>query len=198
MSLEIFHKLSWCSKSKLIDSSFSVWMCGHIFMTMILKFCSNVKLALNKVQSFFFNQNVRDKVQSCQSKRWVINDHAREHELCAIIWLWYEFSVILNRIWSRGVSIGLFKALWNHLSCKCNIITATSINNRTFPWYRNTQCIKGLWMIYFPKFMNSHPILSPQLVYLFEIDIDMQGGVITERCYGCGRCFPVCPYDKIS
>ena len=26
----------------------------------------------------------------------------------------------------------------------------------------------------------------------------MQGGVLTERCYGCGRCFPVCPYDKIS
>lgn len=26
----------------------------------------------------------------------------------------------------------------------------------------------------------------------------LQGGVITERCYGCGRCFPVCPYDKIS
>ncbi|GAB2220042.1 hypothetical protein Drorol1_Dr00007684 [Drosera rotundifolia] len=24
-----------------------------------------------------------------------------------------------------------------------------------------------------------------------------RGGVITERCYGCGRCFPVCPYDKI-
>ncbi|XP_042503611.1 uncharacterized protein LOC122080818 isoform X2 [Macadamia integrifolia] len=24
-----------------------------------------------------------------------------------------------------------------------------------------------------------------------------QGGVITERCYGCGRCIPVCPYDKI-
>ncbi|XP_077218656.1 uncharacterized protein LOC143852820 isoform X2 [Tasmannia lanceolata] len=24
-----------------------------------------------------------------------------------------------------------------------------------------------------------------------------QGGVITERCYGCGRCFPTCPYDKI-
>ncbi|XP_071720617.1 uncharacterized protein [Rutidosis leptorrhynchoides] len=23
-------------------------------------------------------------------------------------------------------------------------------------------------------------------------------GVITERCYGCGRCFPVCPYDKIK
>ncbi|KAK6913688.1 4Fe-4S ferredoxin-type, iron-sulfur binding domain [Dillenia turbinata] len=23
------------------------------------------------------------------------------------------------------------------------------------------------------------------------------GGVITERCYGCGRCFPFCPYDKI-
>lgn len=26
----------------------------------------------------------------------------------------------------------------------------------------------------------------------------MQGGVLTERCYGCGRCFPICPYDKIS
>ncbi|XP_058076884.1 uncharacterized protein LOC131225376 isoform X2 [Magnolia sinica] len=25
-----------------------------------------------------------------------------------------------------------------------------------------------------------------------------QQGVITERCYGCGRCLPVCPYDKIS
>ncbi|KAK9288812.1 hypothetical protein L1049_017277 [Liquidambar formosana] len=25
----------------------------------------------------------------------------------------------------------------------------------------------------------------------------LTGGVITERCYGCGRCFPVCPYDKI-
>ncbi|KAL6897944.1 hypothetical protein ACP4OV_006903 [Aristida adscensionis] len=23
------------------------------------------------------------------------------------------------------------------------------------------------------------------------------GGVITERCYGCGRCLPVCPYDRI-
>ncbi|KAL8205054.1 hypothetical protein R6Q57_010677 [Mikania cordata] len=23
-------------------------------------------------------------------------------------------------------------------------------------------------------------------------------GVITERCYGCGRCFPVCPFDKIK
>uniref|UniRef100_A0A6N2MTH7 4Fe-4S ferredoxin-type domain-containing protein n=1 Tax=Salix viminalis TaxID=40686 RepID=A0A6N2MTH7_SALVM len=23
------------------------------------------------------------------------------------------------------------------------------------------------------------------------------GGVINERCYGCGRCSPVCPYDKI-
>lgn len=25
----------------------------------------------------------------------------------------------------------------------------------------------------------------------------MRGGVLTERCYGCGRCIPVCPYDKI-
>ncbi|XP_034686372.1 uncharacterized protein LOC117914953 isoform X1 [Vitis riparia] len=26
----------------------------------------------------------------------------------------------------------------------------------------------------------------------------LKGGVITKCCYGCGRCFPVCPYDKIS
>ncbi|KAL8139698.1 hypothetical protein V2J09_005719 [Rumex salicifolius] len=25
-----------------------------------------------------------------------------------------------------------------------------------------------------------------------------QRGVITERCYGCGRCSPVCPYEKIG
>ncbi|KAJ6718533.1 PHOTOSYSTEM I IRON-SULFUR CENTER-RELATED [Salix purpurea] len=25
----------------------------------------------------------------------------------------------------------------------------------------------------------------------------LKGGVINERCYGCGRCSPVCPYDKI-
>ncbi|GKV45021.1 hypothetical protein SLEP1_g52152 [Rubroshorea leprosula] len=27
---------------------------------------------------------------------------------------------------------------------------------------------------------------------------EQKSGVITERCYGCGRCFPVCPYDKIG
>ncbi|XP_057430951.1 uncharacterized protein LOC130723831 isoform X2 [Lotus japonicus] len=26
---------------------------------------------------------------------------------------------------------------------------------------------------------------------------NLKDGVITERCYGCGRCLPVCPYDKI-
>ncbi|CAA0829400.1 Unknown protein [Striga hermonthica] len=25
-----------------------------------------------------------------------------------------------------------------------------------------------------------------------------KGGVLLERCYGCGRCLPVCPYDKIK
>ncbi|KAL3321462.1 hypothetical protein AABB24_039208 [Solanum stoloniferum] len=24
-----------------------------------------------------------------------------------------------------------------------------------------------------------------------------KGGVLADRCYGCGRCLPVCPYDKI-
>ncbi|KAG2624781.1 hypothetical protein PVAP13_3KG174300 [Panicum virgatum] len=27
--------------------------------------------------------------------------------------------------------------------------------------------------------------------------IPYMGGVLTERCYGCGRCLPVCPYDRI-
>ncbi|KAJ8767439.1 hypothetical protein K2173_017483 [Erythroxylum novogranatense] len=32
----------------------------------------------------------------------------------------------------------------------------------------------------------------------FSFDtITLNGGVIADRCYGCGRCFPVCPYDKI-
>ncbi|KAL2921141.1 NADH-quinone oxidoreductase subunit I 2 [Bienertia sinuspersici] len=26
----------------------------------------------------------------------------------------------------------------------------------------------------------------------------LEGGVINERCYGCGRCLPVCPYDNIK
>ncbi|KZV47718.1 hypothetical protein F511_19431 [Dorcoceras hygrometricum] len=25
----------------------------------------------------------------------------------------------------------------------------------------------------------------------------LQGGVLAERCYGCGRCLPICPYEKI-
>ncbi|KAL9275240.1 Light dependent period A-like protein [Drosera capensis] len=33
--------------------------------------------------------------------------------------------------------------------------------------------------------------------YDSRLQKEWRGGVITERCYGCGRCFPVCPYDKI-
>ncbi|PNX96935.1 4Fe-4S ferredoxin - iron-sulfur binding protein [Trifolium pratense] len=33
--------------------------------------------------------------------------------------------------------------------------------------------------------------------YNTEASRVMKDGVITERCYGCGRCLPVCPYDKI-
>ncbi|KAL5700270.1 hypothetical protein ACHQM5_025739 [Ranunculus cassubicifolius] len=35
-------------------------------------------------------------------------------------------------------------------------------------------------------------------VHQHETQKKFKGGVITERCYGCGRCFPVCPYDKIT
>ncbi|KAF8727108.1 hypothetical protein HU200_019614 [Digitaria exilis] len=30
-----------------------------------------------------------------------------------------------------------------------------------------------------------------------QSDGKLKGGVLTERCYGCGRCLPVCPYEKI-
>ncbi|XP_042375290.1 uncharacterized protein LOC121969327 isoform X2 [Zingiber officinale] len=33
---------------------------------------------------------------------------------------------------------------------------------------------------------------------LDKLQFVIQGGVITERCYGCGRCFSSCPYDRIS
>ena len=36
------------------------------------------------------------------------------------------------------------------------------------------------------------------LFYLSMISCLVQGGVIMERCYGCGRCLSVCPYDRIS
>lgn len=43
--------------------------------------------------------------------------------------------------------------------------------------------------------------MSKYLYYFSSIEavfLLMQGGVINERCYGCGRCFPICPYDNIS
>ncbi|WVY92829.1 hypothetical protein V8G54_031917 [Vigna mungo] len=33
--------------------------------------------------------------------------------------------------------------------------------------------------------------------YNTEAPSVLKDGIITERCYGCGRCVPVCPYDKI-
>ncbi|XP_022138429.1 uncharacterized protein LOC111009602 [Momordica charantia] len=38
----------------------------------------------------------------------------------------------------------------------------------------------------------------PQLPQVASLSGVLKGGVISERCYGCGRCFPVCPYDKIK
>ncbi|KAL5097853.1 hypothetical protein RYX36_002180 [Vicia faba] len=38
---------------------------------------------------------------------------------------------------------------------------------------------------------------ASQISYNTEASRLTKDGVITERCYGCGRCLPVCPYDKI-
>ncbi|KAK7246263.1 hypothetical protein RIF29_41125 [Crotalaria pallida] len=35
------------------------------------------------------------------------------------------------------------------------------------------------------------------ILYTSEAPRVPKDGVVTERCYGCGRCLPVCPYDKI-
>ena len=48
-------------------------------------------------------------------------------------------------------------------------------------------------IIFFCVFLFS----SRASVFLHEFCL-VQGGVLTERCYGCGRCLPVCPYDRIS
>ncbi|KAI4344783.1 hypothetical protein L6164_011972 [Bauhinia variegata] len=40
-------------------------------------------------------------------------------------------------------------------------------------------------------------VVCPANAISFEGKTSHMTGVITERCYGCGRCFPVCPYDKI-
>ncbi|XP_024022290.1 uncharacterized protein LOC21387695 isoform X1 [Morus notabilis] len=39
---------------------------------------------------------------------------------------------------------------------------------------------------------------TSQLSYAANTNGGFKGGVLTERCYGCGRCFPICPYDKIN
>ncbi|XP_058727994.1 uncharacterized protein LOC131599741 [Vicia villosa] len=45
--------------------------------------------------------------------------------------------------------------------------------------------------------ISFQPNSASQISYNTEAPRVMKDGVITERCYGCGRCFPVCPYDKI-
>lgn len=47
------------------------------------------------------------------------------------------------------------------------------------------------------KYISISPLCFTICIPTFVSTL-MQGGVITERCYGCGRCLPVCPYDKIS
>ncbi|GMN55163.1 hypothetical protein TIFTF001_024287 [Ficus carica] len=39
---------------------------------------------------------------------------------------------------------------------------------------------------------------TSQISFGANSQVGFEGGVLTERCYGCGRCFPICPYDKIN
>ena len=40
--------------------------------------------------------------------------------------------------------------------------------------------------------------VCPAQAIVFERHQDNYSGVIAEKCYGCGRCIPICPYDKIN
>nr|ACG41721.1 4Fe-4S ferredoxin, iron-sulfur binding protein [Zea mays] len=42
-----------------------------------------------------------------------------------------------------------------------------------------------------------HPMVDGERTLSDPLRGKYEGGVITERCYGCGRCLPVCPYDRI-
>ncbi|PON93191.1 ABC transporter ABCE [Trema orientale] len=46
--------------------------------------------------------------------------------------------------------------------------------------------------------LEDRETMSQNLSHGATAHLGFKGGVLTERCYGCGRCFPVCPYDKIS
>ena len=88
------------------------------------------------------------------------------------------------RIWSKWVSTRLLKTMWECLSCQCYI----------YEWY--SWHIAGATAIHAILFLFSLWFLGITFCYVYGTDL--QHGVLTERCYGCGRCFPVCPYDKIS
>ena len=40
--------------------------------------------------------------------------------------------------------------------------------------------------------------VCPAQAIVFERHQDNYSGVIAQKCYGCGRCIPICPYDKIN
>lgn len=46
----------------------------------------------------------------------------------------------------------------------------------------------------------SQPCLSicPADAIAFPLNVEQPSGVIAERCYGCGRCLPICPIQQIS
>ena len=60
------------------------------------------------------------------------------------------------------------------------------------------KCIPYMYKEWSPLIGSYHPQYSIIIKNLISHAPPLQGGVITERCYGCGRCSPVCPYDKIS
>ncbi|KAJ3672100.1 hypothetical protein LUZ60_006821 [Juncus effusus] len=41
-------------------------------------------------------------------------------------------------------------------------------------------------------------ICPADAISLDKIGTKFEGGVMTERCYGCGRCLNICPFDRIS
>ena len=81
------------------------------------------------------------------------------------------------------------------LPCVSSPLLMVSINDGEDPHFRKatfnyTQCP--------PDCSRPCEKVCPTQAIVFERHQDNYSGVIAQKCYGCGRCIPICPYDKID
>ena len=81
------------------------------------------------------------------------------------------------------------------LASESSPLVMVSINDGEDPHFRKatfnyTQCP--------PDCSRPCEKVCPTQAIVFEHHQDNYSGVIAQKCYGCGRCIPICPYDKID